>query len=202
MSYYSSRAIDEGAAAYMEDPEESLNENGGSCEKVPSKNEQKKAISEMQQRISVLEDKWKRTSAELENSRRRLTRDYERQRTMDREALLRHWLPVVDNLERALKTGSGIGNPWYEGMRAIYNQMIDVLKTFNVTAFNPKGEQFDPNLHEAVAAVNPSSDGFMKDGSTADGGVADVLLTGYTIGDGESSRVLRPAKVAVVKKRG
>jgi molecular chaperone GrpE len=163
-----------------------------------------------------LDDCWKRTSAEIENIRKRLTRDFERQRALDRDAVLRSFLPVADNLERAMKAGRGVKNAWYEGLKAIHRQMVEALKEHNVTAFDPKGDRFDPALHEAAAVVSsparrPSAGVLVDEGAAedegfdetaADGVVADVLLTGYTIGEGERRRVLRPAKVTVLRTRG
>jgi molecular chaperone GrpE (heat shock protein) len=157
----------------------------------------------------------KRTEAEIENIRKRLARDFERQRVSDREAVLRSFLPVVDNMERAVKVGGGGKNPWHEGMKAIHRQMVETLKANDVVAFDPKGKRFDPFFHEAAGVV--SSRAIVTSGPAAsekkgpedarpcengtDGLVADVLLTGYTIGDGGERRVLRPAKVAVFKER-
>lgn len=66
--------------------------------------------------------------------------------------------------------------------------MDAVLKRFNVIQFNPKGEKFDPNWHEAVFVLNDPS----KDNNT----IAEVMQSGWKIGD----RVLRAAKVGIVKK--
>jgi molecular chaperone GrpE (heat shock protein) len=101
-------------------------------------------------------------------------------------------------------------------MKAIHRQLVDTLKAHDVIAFDPRGNRFDPALHEAAGVVsspgNTSSGAVAsgengpvnKDrvGAEADGLVAEVILTGYTIGEGERRRVLRPAKVTVFKKRG
>ena len=160
-------------------------------------NTEEEAIAELRRQISELDDRWKRASAEIENSRKRLTRDFEKQRNLDREEVILSFLPIVDTLERAIKTDGREKNPWYEGMKAVQHQMADVLKKYDVTAFNPKGEYFDPRLHEAAAVVSCPAEEPQSDGI-----VADVLLTGYTIGEGKERRVLRPARVAVLKRSG
>jgi molecular chaperone GrpE (heat shock protein) len=119
-------------------------------------------------------------------------------------------------MERAVKAGGGGKNPWHEGIKAIHRQMVETLEANDVAAFDPKGKRFDPFFHEAAGMV--SSRAFATAGPAAaekncpdstgpcetglDGLVAEVLLTGYTIGDGVQKRVLRPAKVAVFKERG
>jgi molecular chaperone GrpE len=179
-------------------------------------NTEKTMAAEMRCGNTEPDDGWKRTAAEIENIRRRLTRDFERKRTLDREAVLRNFLPVVDNLERAVKTGGGGKNPWHEGMKAIHRQMVEALKANDVIAFDPKGNPFDPALHEAAEVAGSPADvlsgleapgetsleGTGPDENAADGLVAEVLLTGYTIGEGDRRHVLRPAKVKVFKKRG
>ena len=67
--------------------------------------------------------------------------------------------------------------------------MDTVLKKFSVVQFDPQGHKFDPNMHEAIYNVDDAS----KDHNT----VASVMQTGWKIGD----RCLRPAKVAIVKKK-
>ncbi len=67
--------------------------------------------------------------------------------------------------------------------------MDTVLKKFNVVQFDPTGHKFDPNMHEAVYNVDDPS----KDHNT----VATAMQSGWKIGD----RCLRPAKVAIVKKK-
>jgi molecular chaperone GrpE len=124
---------------------------------IPAFDTDEEVINGTRRRIDELEERWKRSAAVLENVRKRLTRDFERQRTLDREAVLRGFLPVADNLERAMKADGESKNPWYEGLKAIHNQMVEALKAYEVTAF-------DPTLHEATAVR--TGKGFSLTGSS------------------------------------
>jgi len=142
---------------------------------------------ELLRRAQRAEDRWKRTAADLENQRRRDGRDRERLLAAQKETVLREWLDVVDNMERALQNRSEERHPWEQGIEAIHQQMMDMLSRHEVTPMRCNGERFDPHRHEAM--------GTMRDASLRDGIVAEVLQTGYTIED----RVLRAAKVVIVK---
>jgi len=144
--------------------------------------------ADLRSRVAELEDRWKRAAAELDNYRKRFDRELARLRQAEREAILREWLPVVDNMERALCAQGAAENPWYEGMEAIYQQMLEVLARFGVRPYVPQGEMFDPRLHEAVAAANLPGE--------PEGKIVEVVQTGYLL-DG---KVLRPAKVIAVKR--
>ena len=78
---------------------------------------------------------------------------------------------------------------WTQGMEAIYRQMLGILEKFGVRPCRPEGEDFDPNFHEAVQVVD--------DPLLPEGKISSVVQTGYRIDD----RVLRPAKVTVVRHR-
>lgn len=137
--------------------------------------------------VEELEERWKRAAADLDNYRKRFDRELARLRQVDREILLRAWLEVVDNMERALCAEGASSNPWYEGMEAIHQQMLEVLASFGAKPIVPMGEKFDPKFHEAVAtATLPDLE---------EGTIVEVVQTGYTL-DG---RALRPAKVIAVK---
>jgi molecular chaperone GrpE len=150
--------------------------------------EMDRAVADLQQQIRDMEDRWKRAAADLDNYRKRFERELERLRFAERDLVLREWLSVVDNMERALHAEKASEvNPWFQGMQAIYQQMMGVLGLFGVTRFSPKGEPFDPVRHDAVATVN------LKD--EAEGIIAEVVEPGYTI----NGRILRPAKVIPVR---
>lgn len=135
-----------------------------------------------------LRDKWLRAVAELDNLRKRTARDVESARARERENLLRSFLEVLDNLERALDTHGAESNPWLEGLEAIQQQMLDVLKQWGATPFDSMGEMFDPTRHAAVATVNLQE--------KRPGTIVDVTQIGYAMKDGT---ILRPAQVIVAQ---
>jgi len=96
-------------------------------------------------------------------------------------------LPVVDDIERALKSRpqGGDGAEWADGIELIYKKLQLILEAESVKPMKAEGELFDPNLHEAIAQM-PSDD-------HESGQITEVLQQGYYIGD----RILRPALVRV-----
>lgn len=135
-----------------------------------------------------LRDKWLRAAADLDNLRKRTTRDIDAARARERENLLRSFLEVLDNLERALDTHGAESNPWLEGLEAIGQQMLGVLKQWGAAPFECIGESFDPRRHAAVATIRLA-------GKTP-GEIVDVTQAGYAMTDGT---ILRPAQVIVAQ---
>jgi len=134
-------------------------------------------------------DGWQRAKAEFSNYRKRVNRDREQFNKDSVGKVVRNYLPILDDLERALKDRpqNGEGETWAEGIELISRKMVTLLESDGVTPIEAEGQLFDPNLHEAVARV-PSGD---HESDT----IIDVLQTGYMLGD----RVLRPARVAIAE---
>ncbi|MBE9524030.1 MAG: nucleotide exchange factor GrpE [Chloroflexi bacterium] len=132
-------------------------------------------------------DGWQRSRAELTNYRKRVERDRIQNRKNIAGDILRRYLPVVDDLERALndRPGDENGALWAEGVELIYRKMLNVLESEGVTTMNPEGETFNPNFHEAI--MQTESDEYECDQ------IVEVLQRGYMIGE----RVLRPAVVKI-----
>ncbi|HUV09124.1 MAG TPA: nucleotide exchange factor GrpE [Spirochaetia bacterium] len=140
----------------------------------------------LERELQETEQRWTQAAADLDNYRRRFNREVERLRSAERVSILGEWLAVVDSLERALETTGSEATPWTQGMTAIYEQMMGVLNKFGVKRIYPKGEQFDPHIHEAVGTVQ-------SDGKPA-GIIAEVSQAGYSM----DSHILRPARVITV----
>ena len=140
-------------------------------------------------------DKLLRTLAEMENLRRRTEREVADSRVYAISAFARDILAVADNMDRALralddelreKADAGV-KALLDGMELTERELLKVLEKHGVKKFEPKGEKFDPNLHQAMYEV--------ADPSLPAGSVAQVVQAGYMIGE----RVLRPALVAIAK---
>jgi len=132
-------------------------------------------------------DGWQRARAEFTNYKRRVERDREQ---MQQDAVARvvaRYLPIVDDLERALKNRptEGEGAAWAEGIELVYRKLLAALEADGVRPMEAEGSMFDPNLHEAILQ-EPSEE-------HESGQVIEVLQRGYLIGE----RVLRPALVKV-----
>jgi molecular chaperone GrpE len=140
-------------------------------------------------------DKLLRTLADMENLRRRTEREIAEARLYAITAFARDTLAVADNMDRALKqldaelrekADAGV-KALLDGVELTERELLKVLEKHGVRKFEPQGEKFDPNLHQAMYEVS--------DPSVPAGTVAQVVQAGYMIGE----RVLRPALVAVAK---
>jgi molecular chaperone GrpE len=146
-------------------------------------------LSEKEKEIAELKDKYLRTLAETDNVRKRVRQQSEETIRIQREELLRDFLSIIDNLERAIEAarGGGNGKPIVEGVEMVLRSMQDFLKGHGVKQISAAGRPFDPLLHEAVDHIESTK----HEPNT----VIDELHRGYQIGD----RLLRPARVSVAK---
>ncbi|WP_111508919.1 nucleotide exchange factor GrpE [Mycobacterium kyogaense] len=138
--------------------------------------------------LARLEDRWRRAVADVDNLRKRHARELDRERAMERSRVAGAWLPIVDDLERALAHDGGQPNAVIEGIRTILHQAVKVLDQLGYPRDDETGVPFDPQRHEVVGVVNVSD--------TAPGTVMEVLRPGY----GESGNQLRPAAVVVSRR--
>jgi molecular chaperone GrpE len=126
-------------------------------------------------------------AADLENYKKRTERDFRRILTDRRRTMLERFLPVLDNLERALESDAA-GEALRNGIEQTLRGFKAVLDAEGVSPVDVAGKQFDPQVAEAIG-TSEARDGI------ADDTVVEVSEKGYTI-DGE---LLRPAKVIVAK---
>jgi molecular chaperone GrpE len=140
-------------------------------------------------------DKMLRTLAEMENLRKRTAREVSDARTYGISGFARDVLDIADNLQRALDAvpaeARAAADPGLkaliEGVELTERSLHNALEKNGVRKFDPAGEKFDPNVHQAMYEV--------PDPSVPPGTIAQVVQSGYMIGD----RVLRPALVGVAK---
>lgn len=147
----------------------------------------KSALEASEAKAAEYLEGWQRAQAEFTNFRKRQERERELMRFEAVGRVVKRYLPIVDDMQRALKDRpmEGVGVAWYEGVELIYRKLMSILEAEGVTPIEAEGEMFDPNLHEAV--VQSESD------EHESGQVIEVLQTGYKMGE----RVLRPAMVRV-----
>jgi molecular chaperone GrpE len=140
-------------------------------------------------------DKMLRTLAEMENLRKRTAREVSDARTYGISGFARDVLDIADNLQRALDAvpaeARAAADPGLkaliEGVELTERSLHNALEKNGVRKFDPAGEKFDPNVHQAMYEV--------PDPLVPAGTIAQVIQSGYMIGD----RVLRPALVGVAK---
>lgn len=143
----------------------------------------------LKDKIAELEDRTKRQMAEFENFRKRSNKEKEQMFAMGERSVIEKILPVVDNFERGLSTipEEEKGTPFADGMEMIYRQLMTQLDAMGVKSIEAVGQDFDPNLHNAVMQVDSEE--------YESGKVAQELQKGYMYHD----TVVRHSMVGVVK---
>lgn len=174
--------------------EEQVHSNGSETDS-PVTDQPTTTIEELLQRISQLEkeandykDNWLRSAADFKNYKRRA--EQERADLISRAGagLLLKLLPVMDDLDRATSsvTPDVEASAWYAGFRLIPQKLQNLLESEGVTPIAAQGQEFDPNLHEAV---------IYDEGEGQTSIVTAELQKGYKLRD----KVLRPTMVKVGK---
>lgn len=141
------------------------------------------------EKIAELEDRVMRQMAEFENYRRRTDKEKQAMFETGAKSVIEKILPVIDNFERGLSTISEAEREtgFASGMNMIYKQLLTELENIGVKPIEALGQEFDPNLHNAVMQV--ATEGYES------GVVAQELLKGYTYRD----TVVRHSMVAVAE---
>ena len=174
-------AMEEGEEV-SEETEASEKEGKGPSKWLNKNNKDKEKIAE-------LEDRVMRQMAEFENFRRRTDKEKQAMFETGARSVIEKILPVIDNFERGLSTVSEAEKEtgFASGMNMIYKQLLTELANMGVTPIEALGQEFDPNLHNAVMQV--ASEEYES------GVVAQELLKGYTYRD----TVVRYSMVAVAE---
>lgn len=134
-------------------------------------------------------DKYLRAAAELENVRKRATRDVDNARKFAVERFAAEMLAVRDSLELGLQADTKAdAEQLTAGSEATLKLLSTSMERFGVVEVDPQGEPFDPELHEAIT-MQPSGD-------VEPGTVLTVFQKGYTL----NGRLLRPARVVVAQE--
>ncbi|MEO6381268.1 MAG: nucleotide exchange factor GrpE [Nitrobacter sp.] len=153
------------------------------------------ATEALTKEVAEAKDRMLRTLAEMENLRKRTMREVSDARTYAISGFARDVLDIADNLQRALDVlpaeARAAADPGLkaliEGVELTERSLHNALEKHGVRKFDPAGEKFDPNVHQAMYEV--------PDSSVPVGTIAQVIQAGYMIGE----RVLRPALVGVAK---
>ncbi len=151
----------------------------------------RKELEEAKAESEQLRDRWMRAAAELENFRKRSIREREEFLRHAQERVVRELLPVLDNLQRALAHANNMEGTQglLEGIQMIERQFLSALERLGVTPMEVLHQAFDPLRHEAMMQVESEE----HEPNT----VVQELEKGYLWND----RLLRPAKVAVSKRK-
>ena len=161
--------VEEAEEAVAEEPE-TEKEKGSFFKKKEKKDKKDEKIEELTDRV-------RRQMAEFDNFRKRTEKEKTQMFETGAKSIVEKILPVVDNFERGLAavTEEEKGTPFVEGMEKIYKQMMTVLEEAGVKPIEAVGQEFDPNLHNAVMHV--------EDEEFGENIIAEEFQKGYTYRD-------------------
>ena len=146
-------------------------------------------LEKLQEQSKVSLDKVVRAQAEMENLRKRAARDVENAHKYALEKFTNELLPIMDSLELGLSASVKAKNldDLCKGMELTLEMFNTVMEKFGITMIEPKGEKFNPELHDAVS---------MQETDDSNSGIIiKVMQKGYTL----NGRLIRPAMVVVAK---
>lgn len=126
----------------------------------------------------------RRTKADFENFRKRAASDVQAAQARGKVAVAREVIDAVDNLERALEAAED-GAALRQGVEMVLSGLRETLTRNGIEVVDPKGEKFDPNLHEALSTMPVEG--------AESGTVVEVMQKGYRLED----QLVRPARVVV-----
>lgn len=167
----------------INDEEMELNEETADIE-TPEEEQPEAEIDKTSEELAAVKDQLVRTMAEYDNFRKRSAREKDALRAEIITNVTSKFLPVMDNLERALNSECSDEN-YKNGVRMIFDSFMETLKGLGVEEIESDGAAFDPNFHQAVQRV--------EDSDAESGTVVQTFAKGYKIGE----RVIRFAMVSV-----
>jgi molecular chaperone GrpE len=145
------------------------------------------SADDLKHQLDAQSDRYLRLMAEFDNFKKRVSRDYERLVESANERLMGELIEVRENLERAVKAGEQCSDikSMYEGMMLIFTKFNDVLSRNGLEPFGAVGDQFDPELHDAMMKI--------PNDTVPEDHIGEVFEKGYRL----KKRVIRHAKVIV-----
>lgn len=162
-------------------------QNEASAEETTDTVQQPEEPSEaetVRQELAQEHDRYLRLAAEYDNFRKRSQREKDGLYQDAKADTARKFLPVYDNLERALKNETA-DEAYKKGVEMTMNELVKILETLGITAFGAAGEAFDPERHNAVMHV--------EDDTMGENVIAEVFQTGFAMGE----KIIRFAMVKV-----
>ena len=163
----------------VENQENMTQENTGTLEEQ---------LTKERERAESYYASWQRAAADFQNFKRRVEQERSELTQIANASLMFNLLPLIDDLERALENVDAhlAGLTWLDGIRLIHRKFQALLEMSGVAEIQADGQDFDPNVHEAVMYAEGEA-----------GKVLNVVQKGYTLG----GRILRPALVVVGGKQ-
>lgn len=155
------------------------------AKETPEEKETDSKEAQLQKQLDEKNDQLLRMAAEYDNFRKRSQREKDALYADCKASVIKELLPVIDNFDRVFANPDASFDDYKKGVEMTFKQFGEMLKKLNVEFFGEVGEEFDPNIHNAVMHT--------EDESLGENVITTVLAKGYKVGD----KVIRPAMVAV-----
>ena len=140
---------------------------------------------QLQKALDEKNDQFLRLYAEYDNFRKRSQKEKQDIYSSSRADVIKDLLPIMDNFDRAANNSEGSYEDYKKGIDLIFNQFVEILTKNGVEAYGERGDEFDPNIHNAVMTV--------EDADLGENQIASVFSKGYKLGD----KIIREAVVTV-----
>ncbi len=140
---------------------------------------------QLQKALDEKNDQFLRLYAEYDNFRKRSQKEKQDIYSSSKADVIKDLLPIMDNFDRAANNKDGSYEDYKKGIELIFNQFVEMFAKNGVEAYGERGEEFDPNIHDAVMTV--------EDAELGENRIASVFSKGYKIGD----KIIREAVVTV-----
>ena len=171
--------------------DEALEEHENTAEKKDSVDDRiSKKVSDTYAENELLQTKYLRALADLDNLRKRSIREREEAVNRTRSQLVEDLLPAIDAFKLGLNEASKVDpdGPVFSGFNMAVNQLESIMAEYGLVTLDPTGEAFDPSLHDAIRHEESDSE---------DGTVLQTIRLGFRLGE----TLLRPASVVVAKSK-
>jgi len=147
-------------------------------------------LSKLREERDKFKDQLLRTAADFDNFRKRALKDLQEEKKRAKEDVVREFLPIIDNLERAVSASSSASDvaAIVEGIRMVLKLFEDQAGRLGLTKVKAVGERFDPAVHDAIQQVETDDH--------PPGTVIAEVVSGFRLGD----KLVRPAMVVVARK--
>ncbi len=180
-----------GAAGEDQDPKADGAKEAATAEPEPEAKSPETLLAEAKAETAKMKEQWMRTAADFDNFRKRTRRELDDARKTGREEILKEFLPVFDNLERAIASAQRAQEvkAVADGLQMILRQYGDTLGRVGIQKVATIGQQFDPSHHEAIQQVETDEH--------PPGTVVAEVQPGYVQGE----RLIRAAMVVVAKPK-
>ena len=143
------------------------------------------AEQKLQKELDEKNEQFLRLCAEYDNFRKRSQKEKQDIYTSSQAEIVKELLPVLDNFDRAAENKECSFDDYKKGIDLIFTQLGETLKKLGIEAYGARGDEFDPNIHNAVMTV--------EDPELGENQIASVFSKGYKLGD----RIIREAVVQV-----